>query len=79
MIVIIIIIAGIWWYMSSSSSSTPTAPAATETQQSNTGVTGTSPTDDSDAAMAQDTSAIDTQMTGLTSDNESADQGLASQ
>jgi len=76
-IVILIIIGGVWWYLSSSSSSTP---STTPTQQTNTtSVTGANPNDDSDAAMAQDATAIDTQMSGLNSDNASADQGLASQ
>jgi flagellar basal body-associated protein FliL len=80
-IVIVVILLGVWWYMSSSSSSTPDQTTPTGQAQSYNTQTPSSAalTDDSGPALAQDADNIDTQMTGLNSDNTNADQALSNQ
>ena len=86
-IIIIIVIAWIWYshsYRASSTQATQTeTPSPVPTQspvaqvQSNTAGTGLTPTSDhSSAAIEQDSTAVDSQMTGLNSDSANADTGI---
>lgn len=76
-IIVIVVILGVGGYMltnrhttvSDTTSTTMPTPTATGTGMS-------SNTDNSDAALAQDMTSVDTQMNGLNSDSVSADEGL---
>jgi hypothetical protein len=84
-IIIVILLAGALWYsgvlgnmgMKSSQTATTTPQAATTTQAVAQPEDGMSATNDaSDAAIAQDTAAIDAQMHGLATDNSNVDSSM---
>ena len=72
-IVILVIVAGIWWYFS--------RPSASPTQPIQTGSAGGTVTagNNSNAALDQDLSTIDSQLNSLSADSASIDQGLNDQ
>lgn len=82
-VLIIIIIGIIWWGMAGQSGAPapvnqpPTSqnnPPATQNTPANSGLPAS--TDNSDVALTQDLSLIDSQMNKLNSDSASVDQGL---
>ncbi len=84
-IIIVALLGGALWYsgilgnlhMGASSTPTTTPVAATSTQTVAQPENGMSANNDaSDAAIAQDTAAIDAQMKGLDSDNASVDSSM---
>ena len=91
LVVVVLIAGGVWWYMNSNSS--VAAPATDQTSDQintddttypttstgNTNSTNVSANTASDASIGQDTTNIDSQMSGLNGDNASADQGLNGQ
>ena len=93
-IVVIVVIGGIVWFVMGQNSAAPAGqgysaptsqnnPASPTSPTSATGNTSgglsTAPADNSNAALSQDLASIDAQMTGLTSDSASIDQGLNDQ
>jgi hypothetical protein len=85
-IVVVIVLAGVAWKMglinkmsqpTAMSTSTPEMVVATSTTQANTTGLPTDANDSSDAAMAQDSAAIDAQMQGMTTDQASLDQSMS--
>ncbi len=85
-IILIIIIGGVWWWNSSQSATVvapESNPSVTATQTNSApaaAVSGlqTSPTDTSNTALNQDLNSVDSQMSGLSSDNAAVDQSLSS-
>ena len=84
-VIVVVVIVLIGWAVMHRSSSTnseynsPEATTTNETQTTQTQTNGTSAntSDTSDAALNKDSAAVDAEMTGLNSDNASADQGLS--
>ncbi|MEI8061917.1 MAG: hypothetical protein WCG97_01305 [bacterium] len=81
-IVIILVILGGWWYMKDNKnySSNTTYTATTSGQnpaQQNGAMATVSASSNSDASLEKDASNVDAQMSGLNSDNASADQSLS--
>jgi hypothetical protein len=81
--ILVIIGVGLWWggvFSSFMPSTPPPAPVATTTPQEETPAPvsdlPTQSNDASDAAILQDTAAIDAQMTSLDSDSANVDNGL---
>jgi len=81
----VIVIGGIWWWMSSTGSAPSAAPQANNTQPAGQGTAATNPapaatvSDNSNAALNQDLGNIDAQMSGMSSDSASINQGLNDQ
>ena len=84
LVVLVILGAGLWWsgilnnYFSTGVAPTPQEQATTTPQQTQQPVSDlpTQQNDASDAAVVQDSAAVDAQMQALQSDNTAADQSL---
>jgi hypothetical protein len=89
LVVLIVVGAGLWWsgvlkpYFPGSQTQAPVSVATTtptqQTQAAPVNDLPTQPSDTSDAALTQDTAAIDAQMSGLSSDSSSMDQSFNDQ
>ncbi len=85
-IILLVIVLGAWWYFAQTPKVTAPTSVSTQTEQTAapvapqpTTVNGISTTDTSDAAISQDTAAVDAQMSSLNSDNTSVDSGMSTQ
>ncbi len=88
LLIVLIVAAGIIWFAMGNKSIAPAVPGYSGTPASPTAETitpptsavlPTPPTDDSNAALNQDLTSIDSQLNGLASDSASVDQGLNDQ
>ena len=74
-IVVVLIGLGFWYYSANKGGTAPAAPGSSASP-SDAGVLPTSASDNSDAALNQDTAAVDTQLNGLNSDSATVDSSI---
>jgi hypothetical protein len=89
LLIVLIVVAGIVWFAMGNKnaiapsapgySGTPASPATETTAPSTAQALPTPPTDDSNAAITQDLTVINSQVSGLATDSASIDQGLNDQ